>query len=63
MTSLMSIWLKPCLSAGCILRLSFELRSDADYDVLKIFNKEEIEQSYNEMKEIISEIEKLIKST
>lgn len=43
-----------------ILRLSFELRSDADYDVLKIFNKEEIQQSYIEMKEIIFETEKLI---
>ncbi len=43
-----------------ILRLSFELRSDADYDVLKIFNKEEIQQSYSEMKEIISEIEKFL---
>ncbi len=45
-----------------ILRLSFELRSEADYDVLTNFNKEEIEQSYSDMKEIISEIKKLLES-
>lgn len=43
-----------------ILRQSFELRSEADYDVLTNFNREEIEQSYVEMIEVISEIKKIL---
>jgi uncharacterized protein (UPF0332 family) len=45
-----------------ILRQSFELRSEADYDVLTDFNKEEIEQNYGEMKEVISGVKKLLES-
>lgn len=40
-----------------ILRQSFELRSEADYDVLSNFNREEIEKNYEEMKALIAEIQ------
>lgn len=45
-----------------IVRSSFELRSEADYDVLTSFTKEEIEKSYANMKDLISVIEKLLKN-
>jgi uncharacterized protein (UPF0332 family) len=46
-----------------ILRQSFELRSEADYDVLTNFNREEIEQSYAEMIEVISKIKKILEGS
>jgi uncharacterized protein (UPF0332 family) len=43
-----------------IARQSFELRSEADYDVLTHFTKEEIDTAYANMKDFISTIEKLL---
>jgi uncharacterized protein (UPF0332 family) len=43
-----------------IVKQSFKIRSDADYDVTKTFSKDVIEQSFEEMKEVISIIEKLL---
>ncbi len=43
-----------------IIRLSFELRSEADYDVTAIFSKEEVENYFIDMKEVITSVEKLL---
>jgi len=43
-----------------IIRLSFELRSEADYDVTASFSKEEVENYFMDMKEVITSIEKLL---
>jgi len=43
-----------------IIRLSFELRSEADYDVTAGFSKEEVEKYFIDMKEVIATIEKLL---
>jgi uncharacterized protein (UPF0332 family) len=43
-----------------IIRLSFELRSEADYDVTASFSKEEVENYFIDMKEVITTIEKLL---
>ncbi len=43
-----------------LIRKAFENRMDGDYNVLVDFSKEEVEQAFKEMKEVISEIKKLI---
>ena len=43
-----------------IIRLSFELRSEADYDVTSSFSKEELEKYFVDMKDVIFTIEKLL---
>ena len=43
-----------------IIRLSFELRSEADYDVTASFSKEEVETYFIDMKEVIASIKKLL---
>ena len=43
-----------------IIRLSFELRSEADYDVTASFSKEEVENYFMDMKEVITSIEILL---
>lgn len=43
-----------------IISNSFNMRSDADYDVTFTFNKEDIKESFKEMIEVIAAIEKLL---
>ena len=43
-----------------IVKQAFKIRSDADYDVTKVFSNDLIEKSFEEMKEFISSIEKLL---
>lgn len=43
-----------------LIRKAFENRMEGDYDVFSVFTKEEVEQSLEEMEEVISEIQKLI---
>ena len=43
-----------------IVRKSFENRMEGDYNVLSDFQKEEVEQAFSEMKDVVSEINKLI---
>ena len=43
-----------------IIRLSFELRSEADYDVTASFSKDEVENYFTDMKMAISSIEKFL---
>ncbi|MCP4151144.1 MAG: HEPN domain-containing protein [bacterium] len=43
-----------------IIRLSFELRSEADYDVTASFTKEEVENYFVDMKKVINSVEGLL---
>lgn len=43
-----------------LVRKSFENRMEGDYNLFADFTKEEVEQSFEEMKQIISEIQKLL---
>lgn len=43
-----------------LIRKAFENRMEGDYNVFSNFSKEEVEQSFEEMKEVIDEIQKLI---
>jgi len=45
---------------GKLIRKAFENRMEGDYNVFFDFSKEEVEQSFGEMKEVIDEIQKLI---
>jgi len=42
---------------SAIAREAFERRSEADYDVLSDFTRDEIEKSYYDMKDLVAEIE------
>lgn len=46
-----------------IIRLSFELRSEADYDVTAEFSKDEVENYFADMKMVITSIDKLLERT
>jgi uncharacterized protein (UPF0332 family) len=43
-----------------MIRKAFENRMQGDYDVFTVFTKEESEQAFEEMKAVITEIQKLI---
>lgn len=43
-----------------IVQKAFENRMEGDYNILADFAKEEVEQSFEEMKECIAEIERLL---
>lgn len=45
-----------------IVRHSFELRSEADYDVLTVFTREEIASAHADMRALISTIRELLKN-
>ncbi len=45
---------------GKMIRKSFENRMEGDYNVLSNFPRDEVEQAFKEMKDVISEIQKLI---
>ena len=45
---------------GKIIRKAYDNRMEGDYNVLADFSKEEIMQSFKEMKEVIIEINKLL---
>ena len=58
-------FVKPGIAEGkfsSILLRSFENRSEGDYGDFVKFNKEEVEVMFNEMKEFVREIGKLINS-
>ncbi len=43
-----------------LIQRAYDNRMESDYDVFSSFSKEEVEQAFEEMKEVIVEIEKLI---
>ncbi len=45
---------------GKLIQKAFDNRMQGDYDVYADFIKEEVEQSFEEMKDVISEIRKLV---
>ena len=46
---------------GKLIRKAFENRMESDYDILSDFTREEVVQSFEEMKDVIKEVQKLIR--
>lgn len=46
---------------GKLIRKAFENRMESDYDILSDFSREEVLLSFEEMKDVITELQKLIR--